>query len=149
MMVNYLPSTSIRTRNDVDALIRRLRVERIGKTQEDLVPRLSAYAAPVFDHLGRIVAAVSLIAPTGMVQGEPAQGISSRLAALADRLSMKLGRDPAALQTTYIEMVEQGAYRDTQAEDLPARKDMVLPDAGHASAQEGARTVAARRDPAR
>lgn len=149
MMVNYLPSTSIRTRNDVDTLIRRLRVERIGKTREDLVPRLSAYAAPVFDHLGRIVAAVSLIAPTGMVQGEPAQGISSRLAALADRLSMKLGRDPAALQTTYIEMVEQGAYRDTQPDDPQVQQDLLAPDAGQAPAQDGGRSVSARRRPAR
>lgn len=121
VIVNYLPETSIRTRNDVDALIRRIRTQRVGRTQEDLVPRLSAYAAPVFDHQGRIAATVSLIAPTGMVHGQSAERVSAKLLAMADRLSIKLGRDPSALQASYIEMVEEGAYRQAPEEVVPPK----------------------------
>jgi DNA-binding IclR family transcriptional regulator len=111
VIVTYLPNTPIRTRTQVDALVKRIRQERTGRTQEDLVPRLSAYAAPVFDHLGRIVATVSLIAPTGIVHSSSAERISSKLLALADRVSVKLGRDPAVLHTSYVEMVERGDYQ--------------------------------------
>lgn len=119
VIVNFLPETSIRSRNDVDALIRRIRSHRVGRTQEDLVPRLSAYAAPVFDHLGRIAATVSLIAPTGMVRGQSSDRISAKLLDMADRLSIKLGREPSALAASYIEMVEQGAYRDATLASAP------------------------------
>ena len=117
VIVNYLPQTAIRTRNDVDGLIQRIRKQRIGMTQEDLVPRLSAYAAPVFDHLGRIAATVSLIAPTGMVHGVSSERICEKLLALADRLSVKLGREPSALTSSYIEMLERGDYSETASEE--------------------------------
>ena len=101
---SYLPSESVRTRDDVDALIQQVRAARIGLTHDELVPGASAVAAPVFDHQGRIVAALVQIGLSAQIHSRT-RPAADRLLQLADSISMRLGFDPSS-NPSFAEQVE-------------------------------------------
>lgn len=89
----YVPNAKMRTWEDVEHLIDTVRTERVGSTHEDLVPGVSAVAAPVFDHQGALVAAIMQMGPSGQIYS-PERPASRKLLELADRLSLRLGFTP-------------------------------------------------------
>lgn len=90
----YVPNEKVRSWDDVEQLIQSVRTARVGSTYEDLAPGVSAVAAPVFDHQGTMIAAVMQMGPSGQIHA-PAHPASRKLLELADRLSHRLGFDPA------------------------------------------------------
>ncbi len=123
LIATYLPSEPVRTREDVDELIRRVRRDRVGSTHEELVHGLSAVAAPVFDHQGRIVAALLQVGLSGLIHS-PARPASSKLLKIADSISVKLGFDPGTPGASFAEKLErEGAAtsdNSTAGQGLPA-----------------------------
>jgi len=90
-LVSHLPNHRVRTQKDVEELIQEVRRTRLGKTREEFLPGLDAVAAPLFDHQGRIAAAIAFIDLAG---GSAKAGAGSHAAALlevAADLSRKLG----------------------------------------------------------
>lgn len=92
-IASYVPGEKTRTWDDVEQLIEKVRADRVGSTHEDLMPGVSAIAAPVFDHQGTLLAAIMQMGPSGQIhsQSRPA---SKKLLELADRLSARLGYIP-------------------------------------------------------
>lgn len=109
----YLPREPIRTKDDVDQLIRHVRAARVGLTHEELVPGLSAVAAPVFDHQGRIVAAILHVGFSGQIHSR-AHPARQRLLEVADSLSIKLGFDPSIPNLTLVEVLEAQGSGDEE-----------------------------------
>jgi len=119
MILTYLRAESFRSKSDIDALIQKVRTERLGVTHGDLMPGLSAIAAPVFDHQGQVTASLSLIGPSGLMHSADSNSISQKLLRMADSVSLRMGRDPALLNDSFIEMIERGEYGNSDAADAP------------------------------
>lgn len=92
-IADFAPDEKIRTWEDVDDLVQRVRAEGVGSTHEDLVPGASAVAAPVLDHQGNIIAAIAQVGPTRQIHSatHPAR---HKLLELALQLSRRMGFDP-------------------------------------------------------
>ncbi|MBP7064305.1 IclR family transcriptional regulator [Ferrovibrio sp.] len=69
------------------------RVRRAGlcTTVDNPVPGVSALAAPIFDHTGRIMQVITVIGPTAKVDVSPEGGQAQALLAFTRRLSAELG----------------------------------------------------------
>lgn len=89
----YAPDEKVRTWDDVNRLIERVRADGVGLTFEDLIPGSSAVAAPVFDHQGEMIAAICQMGPTRQIHSAT-QPASRRLLELALQLSRRMGFDP-------------------------------------------------------
>lgn len=103
LIATYAPTERIRTLPDVNELIRQVRATRLGSTHEDLVPNLSAIAAPVFNHQGRLVASIMQMGPSSQIHSESSPA-SRRLLELANAVSTRLGFDVS--QPSEVEVVE-------------------------------------------
>lgn len=109
VIAKYLPTESVRTLDDVAELIRYVRSVRFGSTQEELVNGLSAVAAPVFDHQGRIVAVLLQVGYSGLIHS-PARPASRKLLETADAVSIKLGFDPTRLGSSFVEKLDRDEW---------------------------------------
>jgi DNA-binding IclR family transcriptional regulator len=105
----------VRTIDDVESVIRKVREQRLGTTHGDVVPQQSALAAPVFDHLGHIVAALTVIGASEKVEVDVPASPAGTLLRAADLVSQRLGFWDARVGASYIEVVEQHPDR------VPAR----------------------------
>jgi DNA-binding IclR family transcriptional regulator len=85
------PISRIRTLDDVEEMIKKVRKQRLGTTQGDVVPGQSALAAPVFDHEGRIVLALTLIGASDKVDMTVPDSPARTLLRTADLVSQRLG----------------------------------------------------------
>lgn len=81
----------IRSETDIRTLLIEIRKQRKAATREMLVPGLSAFAAPVFDHEGRIVATIAMIGPPGTVEPQAAGASTAALQRRAEEVSRRLG----------------------------------------------------------
>ena len=81
----------IRDMDDVDRLIVDVRRQRMGITREEFLPGLSAIAAPVFDHQGRVIAAIAILGKRGSIEDLRPGSIAERLRSTAEDLSRRLG----------------------------------------------------------
>jgi len=86
-----ISSSNIRSMDDVEALIKKVRKERLGTTHGDVVPGQSALAAPIFDHSGHIVASLTLIGASDQVHGDMPISPARTLLRIADMASQRLG----------------------------------------------------------
>lgn len=110
-----LSSSGIRSMEDIEAMIQKVRKERLGTTHGDVVPQQSALAAPVFDHLGHIVASLTLIGASEQVEIDAPASPAGALLRAADLVSQRLGFWDAQVGASYVEMLE------SQPERVPAR----------------------------
>lgn len=86
------PNSRLRTPQDIEAVIKEVRDQRLGTTLgEGMVPGFSALAAPIFDHQGRIVAALTLIGAFNEVDLSTANSPTRTLLRAAETVSQRLG----------------------------------------------------------
>jgi DNA-binding IclR family transcriptional regulator len=86
-----VPDSRLRSQANVDELIAEVRRERLGVTREEFLPGLSAVAAPVFDHQGRIAAAIAILGLRGTVDALGPGTDAEDLRATANAVSRELG----------------------------------------------------------
>jgi DNA-binding IclR family transcriptional regulator len=106
-----LSGSDIRSMQDVDGVIKKVREQRLGTTHGDVVPGQSALAAPVFDHLGHIVAALTLIGASDQVDVSVPTSPAGTLLRAADLVSQRLGFWDARQGASYVEMLEHHPER--------------------------------------
>ena len=76
---------------EFDSLLREVRSRGISRSEGEIVPGVSAMAAPVFDHTGRIVLAVTAIGPAGIFDTAWDGASATALKACGDAVSQRLG----------------------------------------------------------
>lgn len=117
LIATYMPNELLRTKADVDELIQRVRDARLSSTHEELVNGLSAVAAPVFDHRGRIEVVLLQVGLSGQIHS-PSRPAGRKLLQIADSISVKLGFDPSAPAGSFVERLErEDATRNSKAPD--------------------------------
>lgn len=104
--LTQIPSSRIRTLTDVEDVIKKVRKHRLGTTQGDVVPGQSALAAPVLDHQGRIVAALTLIGASDKVDMSVPNSPADTLLRTADMVSQRLGFWQSD-GVSYVELLER------------------------------------------
>ena len=149
MITTYLPYGPIRTKNDVEGLVQRVRKAGVGMTNEDLVPGLSAFAAPVFDHQGCIVASISLIGPSGLVHAPGSSSIGDKLLSVSNAVSLKLGYDATRPGASFVEKLERGEYAVSADPSLSATNTLIATRQETASAADDASAKPAMKKPRR
>jgi len=108
---NAVSRSDIRSMDDVEELIKKVRKQRLGTTHGDVVPGQSALAAPVFDHQGHIVAALTVIGASDQVEVSAPTSPAGALLRVADLVSQRLGFWDAREGASYIEMLEKHPAR--------------------------------------
>lgn len=88
--VQPLPSWS-----DFERQLQEVRDHGISRSDGEVIEGVSAMAAPVFDHTGAIVLAVTAIGPAGIFDTAWDGQIARALKACADTVSQRLGASPA------------------------------------------------------
>jgi DNA-binding IclR family transcriptional regulator len=101
-----IPSTRIRSMTDVEEAIKNVRKHRLGTTQGDVVPGQSALAAPIFDHQGRIVAALTVVGASDSVDVHTANSPAEIVLRTADMVSQRLGFWNCQVGASFVEMLE-------------------------------------------
>ncbi|MEP6719893.1 MAG: IclR family transcriptional regulator [Variovorax sp.] len=76
---------------DFEVLLREVRAHGISRSEGEIVPGVSAMAAPVFDHTGRIVLAIAAIGPAGIFDTAWDGALAEALRACGDAVSQRLG----------------------------------------------------------
>ncbi|VTU33352.1 Glycerol operon regulatory protein [Variovorax sp. SRS16] len=79
-----------------EAQLREVRAHGISRSEGEIVPGVSAMSAPVFDHTGAIVLAITAIGPTAIFDTRWTGEIAQALKACAGQVSQSLGAAPAA-----------------------------------------------------
>lgn len=91
----FTPRTVTR-RRDLERELEEIRRQGFATASEELEPGYSAVAAPLRDHLGRVVAALSIGGPTARLGTRRLTELAALLRRTADRVSTELGWNPAA-----------------------------------------------------
>jgi DNA-binding IclR family transcriptional regulator len=71
-----------------------IRHHGISRVKDELLPGISAIAAPVFDCFGRLVLAIAAMGPTAQLQVEANSPHEKLLLQLSEKLSLRLGASP-------------------------------------------------------
>ena len=79
---------------DFEATLEAVRRLGYGHTVDELVPGVSAMAAPVFKHGGDIVMSVTAIGPTALFDVSPQGALAQALVTCANEVSQRLGALP-------------------------------------------------------
>jgi IclR family acetate operon transcriptional repressor len=93
-----------RTKNSITSFARLEReLERVRETgyavaREELEPGFVAIGAPVYNHEGQVIAAISVGGPTGRITVERIPSLGKLVRSAADDVSRGLGASPASLQ---------------------------------------------------
>jgi DNA-binding IclR family transcriptional regulator len=90
--VQPLPSWS-----DFECQLQEVRAHGISRSDGEVIEGVSAMAAPVFDHTGAIVLAVTAIGPAGIFNTAWDGDIARALKACADTVSQRLGAPASAI----------------------------------------------------
>lgn len=76
---------------DVRELVRTVRDAHLGQVAGDLVPGINSVSAPVFDHDGRLVLAITALGNDAIFDADPAGPIADAVREAARALSERLG----------------------------------------------------------
>ena len=106
-VVSLIPNSRLRTLKDVDHLISEVRRDRLGVTREEFLPGLSAVSAPIFDHQGRIAAAIAILGVRGSVDVLTPGSYADALLKAADGVSRQLGFVDGGLGSSFAERLER------------------------------------------
>lgn len=84
------------TRKELWAEVRRIRDEGRAISRDDVVTGVKAFGAPVRDHTGRVVAALSLSGMSAAIPGEKEENVLEQVAAAAAEASVAMGHRQGA-----------------------------------------------------
>lgn len=79
------------TKEDLEAMLGEVRRHGMARTVGDPTAGINAISAPVFDHAGNMVLAVTIIGPLGSLDAEWDGAAAAQLKACAARISQRLG----------------------------------------------------------
>ena len=79
------------TKSAFDALVADVRAHRMARAVGEPIPGINALSAPVFDHSGALVLAVTSLGPAGSFDAAWDGDLARRLAACAGEISRRLG----------------------------------------------------------
>lgn len=80
----------------VRSVLAEVRTQGLSRAEGAVVPGVSALAAPVFDHRGTIVLAVTMIGPSAALDTAWHSPVAEQLRTLAQAVSARLGHRPGA-----------------------------------------------------
>lgn len=83
----------------IAALVETVRRDRLGRTDGDVLPGVSAVSAPVFDHRGDLVFALTALGPSSGFDAGKAAAPARETRAVANALSQRLGHRPEPVGT--------------------------------------------------
>lgn len=83
---------------DVERLRKTTRERGLGAVEGDLLPGVASLSAPVFDHRGQVVAAISTLGAQGVFESDASGGLAKKLKKTADDLSRRLCYGTAAAE---------------------------------------------------
>ena len=78
-----------------EAQLHEVRARGLSRSEGEILPGVSAMAAPVFDHTGAIVLAVTAIGPAAIFDSKWNGELARALRGCADRVSQRLGATPS------------------------------------------------------
>jgi len=84
-----------RSQGEVDGMLREIRASGLARVTGQLIPGIDALAAPVFDHRGAMVLAVTVLGYAGTFDSDPDGPVGRALLGFAGDLSGRLGAAPA------------------------------------------------------
>ena len=79
-----------------EAQLREVRAHGLSRSEGEILPGVNAMSAPVFDHTGAIVLALTAIGPAAIFDTAWDSGLARTMKTAADRVSQRLGWSPAA-----------------------------------------------------
>jgi DNA-binding IclR family transcriptional regulator len=92
----HSPSTpAVKSRRALETVVRRVREEGVAYATSAFAPGVNSYAAPVFDHLGRLAFAIAVIGYAEYLGTGPDTAVARALLAATRALSAHLGYRPA------------------------------------------------------
>ncbi len=81
-----------------EAQLQEVRAHGLSRSEGEILPGVNAMSAPVFDHTGAIVLALTAIGPAAIFDTAWDSALATTMKAAADRVSQRLGWSPAAAQ---------------------------------------------------
>jgi len=82
------------TREALDALLEQVRRNGLASAESAFAPGVNSYAAPIFDHTGRIVFSLAVIGYAGQIGSGPGSPVARALLETARGVSIQLGFNP-------------------------------------------------------
>jgi DNA-binding IclR family transcriptional regulator len=95
-------------RRQTEKTLTEIREHGISRATGSLTPGINGFSAPVFDHSGRMVAAITSLGSVGEFDVEWGSPVAKAMLAAAEKLSQRLGHNAANLS-------EQAASPDAQS----------------------------------
>lgn len=90
--------TAITTlRRELEKTLTEIRAHGISRATGNLTPGINGFSAPVFDHTGRMVAAITSLGSVGEFNVEWDSPVAKQMLAAAQQLSQRLGYNSAGL----------------------------------------------------
>ena len=86
------PAQALPSWSAFEAQLDEVRAHGASRSENEVIPGVSAMAAPVFDHTGAIVLAVTAIGPSGIFDTRWAGSVATALVRCARQVSDRLGR---------------------------------------------------------
>lgn len=117
MRLEALTPKTITTRAAFDAELARIRAQGYAIDDEEQYQGLRCVAMPVFCYSGEVIASMCVVGPKHRMTNRKLQEVRAPLAALARRMSERLGADPESQRTAPLI-----ASRDRGAAPEPRRK---------------------------
>ena len=87
--------TSITTlRKQLDESLAEMRDQGLSRATGSLTPGINGFSAPVFDHSGQMVAAITSLGPVGEFNVEWDSPVAQAMRIAAKKLSQRMGHEP-------------------------------------------------------
>lgn len=85
---------AVKSRRSLDAIVRKVKNEGIAYAVSAFAPGVNSYAAPVFDHMGRVAFAISVIGYPEYLGNGPDTDVARALLRASSEVSATLGYHP-------------------------------------------------------
>ncbi len=87
-------------RREFDLILAETRKQGIARASGSITPGINGFSAPVFDHGGKMIAAITALGSVGMFDNDWTSDIAQSIKDSANALSRRLGYTPDAVNTS-------------------------------------------------